>query len=227
MKDTTIHIHKIKVAKLLNDVNEGRFAIPKLQREFVWDGKKAAKLLDSILSGMPIGVPMISYVPLKERRDVIKTQYASRTGIGSAVYCMLLRRKPVSILEHGLNEIPPSHYATAANRKDRHHIFPRGVMRAVEEFPTRYNSIVNICLLTAEENKQIRDKQPRKYLGDARSNTSYFRRKLDHHLVPCDDQSGIWVRDVRRGFRRFITQRAELVSQALEEEAGIRLFRRD
>lgn len=32
-----------------------RFAIPKLQRNFVWDGNRAAKLLDSIFREMPIG----------------------------------------------------------------------------------------------------------------------------------------------------------------------------
>lgn len=30
-----------------------------LQREFVWDGKRAAALLDSISRGMPIGVVLI------------------------------------------------------------------------------------------------------------------------------------------------------------------------
>lgn len=57
MKDTRIKIRRVH--QLLDDVNEGKFALPKLQREFVWDGKKAAKLLDSILSGMPVGVPMM------------------------------------------------------------------------------------------------------------------------------------------------------------------------
>jgi len=32
-----------------------RFAIPKLQRNFVWDARRAAKLLDSIYHNMPIG----------------------------------------------------------------------------------------------------------------------------------------------------------------------------
>lgn len=31
------------------------FAVPKLQRNFVWDSKRAAKLLDSMYRGMPIG----------------------------------------------------------------------------------------------------------------------------------------------------------------------------
>lgn len=167
------------------------------------------------------------YRPLKDRSHVLGTQYASRTGIGCAVYCLLLNRHPVSIRENGLNLIPPSRYAAPANRKDRHHIFPRRVMRGVDESPSRYNSIVNICLLTAEENKQIGYKQPRNYLSEVRSSTTYFRSKMNHHLIPWDDPSGIWLKNVKRGFNRFIKQRADLICQAVEHEAGVRLFRRD
>src|ERR1039458_10881881 len=65
MNYPTIQIRKVH--KLLDHVNDGKFAIPKLQREFVWDGKKAAKLLDSIVSGMPIGVPMIWDTPRSQK----------------------------------------------------------------------------------------------------------------------------------------------------------------
>jgi len=34
---------------------ERRFAVPKLQRNFVWDPSHAAKLLDSLYRKMPIG----------------------------------------------------------------------------------------------------------------------------------------------------------------------------
>lgn len=103
------------------------------------------------------------YRPLKDRSHVVGTQYAGRTGIGCAAYCLLLRRRPVSIMDNGLNEIPLVRYAAPANRKDRHHVFPRAVMRmrGVDEPPSRYNSVANICLLTAEENKQIGNKQLR------------------------------------------------------------------
>ena len=52
MKRGGITIKKRRVSALLRDVDAGKFAIPHLQREFVWDGPKAAKLLDSILRGM-------------------------------------------------------------------------------------------------------------------------------------------------------------------------------
>ncbi len=43
------------VRQLRNDLVAKRFAIPKLQRNFVWDAPRAAKLLDSIYRDMPIG----------------------------------------------------------------------------------------------------------------------------------------------------------------------------
>lgn len=41
--------------ELINDVQTGRIKIPQFQREFVWDLKRTAKLLDSIIRGYPIG----------------------------------------------------------------------------------------------------------------------------------------------------------------------------
>jgi hypothetical protein len=167
------------------------------------------------------------YRPTKDRGDVVRTQYSGRTGIGCAVYCLLLQRRPVSITENGLNEITRARYAAPGNRKDRHHIFPRAVMRAVDETPSRYNSVANICLLTAEENRSIGNKQPRRYLDHVRSRAGYFRAKMKHHLIPSDDQSGIWFRNVKRGFSRFLKQRADLICQTARREAGTPLFRRD
>ena len=67
VKGRRIAIKATKVSKLLTHVEEGRFAIPKLQREFVWDGPKAAKLFDSIFSQMPIGVVMVWETPRSQR----------------------------------------------------------------------------------------------------------------------------------------------------------------
>jgi hypothetical protein len=166
------------------------------------------------------------YKPLKDQNHVVNTQYASRTGIGCAVYCLLISRGPVSLMEDGLNEIPHTRYTAAANRKDRHHIFPRAIMRDLET-PSRYNSIVNVCLLTTEENKKIGNKQPRNYLTSIKSNTTYFKRKMDHHLIPWDEESGIWLKNLKRGFTQFIKQRAGMICEAAEREAQIQLFRRD
>jgi hypothetical protein len=39
----------------MDDVSSGRLKIPQFQREFVWDIKKSAELLDSVVKGYPIG----------------------------------------------------------------------------------------------------------------------------------------------------------------------------
>jgi uncharacterized protein with ParB-like and HNH nuclease domain len=40
---------------LLSDIEKGQIQIPQFQRDFVWDMKKSASLIDSIVKGYPIG----------------------------------------------------------------------------------------------------------------------------------------------------------------------------
>jgi hypothetical protein len=102
MRTEGVKIRTIRIKKLLDYVREGKFAIPRLQREFVWDGRKAAKLLDSILSGMPIGVPMIWDTPksqklhLRERYHVLPG-YAKRNA---RVWFIIDGQQRVSALYH-------------------------------------------------------------------------------------------------------------------------------
>ena len=51
----SIEVKTIPVKTLRRHLELGRFAVPRLQREFVWNGKKAAMLFDSIYRRMPIG----------------------------------------------------------------------------------------------------------------------------------------------------------------------------
>lgn len=48
-------LEKWTVAALRRHLQARRFAVPKLQRNFVWDANRAAKLLDSMYRQMPIG----------------------------------------------------------------------------------------------------------------------------------------------------------------------------
>ncbi len=52
-------VKKVSVKRLQRYLEDGLFAVPSLQREFVWNGNKAAKLLDSIYRGMPIGTILV------------------------------------------------------------------------------------------------------------------------------------------------------------------------
>lgn len=45
----------IKYNDLLSDIEQGRIKIPQFQRDFVWERKDVASLMDSIIKGYPIG----------------------------------------------------------------------------------------------------------------------------------------------------------------------------
>jgi hypothetical protein len=165
------------------------------------------------------------YDPQVEMVDIRKAQYASRTAITSAIYCMLLLHKPAYLLERGVNEIPIQKYSTSANRKDRHHIFPRQPLVNAKIPAKLYNSISNVCLLAAEENQKIGSKRPSRYLHALEKPGFAFMRKMHRHLIPVDDDSGIWSGNLNRGFHRFLKARTKLLCKSLEEQAHIRLFR--
>jgi hypothetical protein len=162
-----------------------------------------------------------------DKIDIRKTLYSGRSGIACAFYSPLLQRGPVSIIDDAINPIPIDRYVTPANRKDRHHIFPKGVLRAAGLQQSQYNSICNICLLTSQENHEIGSRRPWSYLQDAAGRKRLFSKKMSRHLIPVDDGSGIWNRNIARGFKRFIQARRDLICRSLEGEAKIRLFRRD
>lgn len=54
-RDRSPHTASVTVQELVRMAERGEFAIPKLQRAFVWNGRKAAQLFDSILRGLPVG----------------------------------------------------------------------------------------------------------------------------------------------------------------------------
>jgi hypothetical protein len=55
---------------LLNDIEKGQIKIPQFQREFVWDLRKSANLMDSIIKGYPIGT--LIFWKTKERLRAIR-----------------------------------------------------------------------------------------------------------------------------------------------------------
>jgi uncharacterized protein with ParB-like and HNH nuclease domain len=48
-----------RLKKLHALIERGIFAVPELQREFVWSARKACDLLDSIYSNYPIGTVLV------------------------------------------------------------------------------------------------------------------------------------------------------------------------
>lgn len=59
-----------KFKMIMNDIETGKIKIPQFQRDFVWNVKKSARLMDSIVKGYPIGT--LIFWNTKERLRAIK-----------------------------------------------------------------------------------------------------------------------------------------------------------
>ena len=66
---STFESHKVR--NLHKMLDSGQFAVPKLQRTFVWDGAKAAKLLDSIYRQMPVG-GLVLWDSARKNRELLR-----------------------------------------------------------------------------------------------------------------------------------------------------------
>jgi len=86
------------------------------------------------------------------------TDYSKRSGISDAYFCLLGLNRP-RYLEEG-DPIPLQVYSTRANRNDKHHIFPRDLLKRNGFAKRDYNSIGNICFIVAKENQSIGSKRP-------------------------------------------------------------------
>jgi len=160
-------------------------------------------------------------VPLHTLRQ---TDYSRPGPLSNAFFCLLRILKP-RFLEDA-TEIPLGEISSRSNRSDKHHIFPRGLLRGHDIGPEQFNSILNICYLAARENQSIGQRNPRHYFADVPRNQGVRRRALASHLIPSSPNSGIWNSNVRLGYRTFIEQRTVLLVKAFEKQAGIRLFER-
>ncbi|MFO8072815.1 MAG: DUF262 domain-containing protein [Polyangia bacterium] len=154
---------------------------------------------------------------------VLKHADYSRRGMLTDGYFCLLRRIGPRYLEDG-EPVPLDLVSARANRKEKHHIFPKQALANKGITARDYNSLPNICMIVARENQAIGAKQPRFYLKDLMSSKRTLNKALRSHLIPFGENSGMWEPDLKRGFKRFVAKRAELIARAFEQEAGMKLF---
>ena len=161
-------------------------------------------------------------VPRYKLRD---TEYG-RPGPVSNAFFVLLRLNRPRYLEDGAL-IPLGEISNRKDSRDKHHIFPQGLLRQYGVSPERFNSILNICYLVARENRSVGKRPPRRYLEDVPRNNRARTLAMRSHFIPSKEGRGPWDRSIKRGFKVFIEDRARLLVRAFERQAGARLFERD
>ncbi len=156
--------------------------------------------------------------------DLQRASYGRRSSIADGLYCLLIAQKPAYLKNGGSMLV--EEYASPANRKHKHHIFPRAMLSRQRVSTARANSIINLCFICGEENSLFGSKKPFKYLDEFRRKR-YFGKVMRSHLIPFDQKSGLWDVHVVRGYRAFLKSRTRLLCRSFERAAGIKLFREE
>ena len=124
------------------------------------------------------------------------------------------------------HEIQLEEYASPANRKHKHHVFPKALLAGWGINARQANRVLNLCLISGEENSVFGARHPRNYLAATRERR-YFARVMQSHLLPYDERSAIWDQSVHRGYKAFIKERRRLIVRAVEAAVGgAKLFQR-
>ena len=160
---------------------------------------------------------------LVPRADLKHGDYSRRSGLTDAFFCLLSVQKP-RYLENG--GLIPTEYSTRSNRKDKHHIFPRDLLKRNAFNEKFYNSLCNVCFIVARENQSIGSKKPVDYLDEYR-HRRHFGKVMSSHLIPHSREGSLWQPQVRRAYKNFQNERLELICKIFNREAGINLFRKD
>jgi len=152
-------------------------------------------------------------------RRINDTSYGRRdSSVLRAFLCLMEANKPRD-LESGA-EIPINEFGAVPDRKNLHHIFARHQLK--DSFPqSSYNSICNICLLAASQNKSFGSKLPRKYLAQLQGK-KLLAKAMKSHLIPYKPSAAIWQRGhVRSVFKQFKKERLDCLCVAFARAAGL------
>ena len=70
----------MSIISLLNQIKNDEIVLPAIQRDFVWEEDKIARLLDSILRDYPVGIALLweTYHPLQYRSFIRDYRAGSR-----------------------------------------------------------------------------------------------------------------------------------------------------
>jgi hypothetical protein len=166
-------------------------------------------------------LPNMPRVPAHALRSV---DYSRPGPISNAFFCLLRSTGP-RYLEDG-SKIPLGEISSRRNRSDKHHVFPRALLRRNGFASDRANSILNICYLVARENQSVGKQAPRKYLQQVPRSVRFRNKALRSHLLPTKMDSGLWDASIKRGFKAFREEREAILKKEFNWRAGVGLFER-
>lgn len=97
----------------------------------------------------------------------------------------------------------------AMSSLERHHIFPKALMKRHGYAQSQRNAVANFCFLTKETNLEISDRAPAEYFPEI---AAAYPGALESQWIPMD--TGLWEVD---RYPEFLAARRELLAEASNE----------
>lgn len=161
-------------------------------------------LFDRILSDEQ--VPLEYSANNIEEESIIDIQMHRQSAIKNAVLCLLAVKQPKHFRNNTLVPLDDKYFSDF-NSPEKHHIFPVSFLKELER-----SSLANFCFIPAELNKEISNKKPNDYFKELRNENPKFEETMESHLIPIDEDSGIWTDD----YTKFLYQRAKSIKREIK-----------
>jgi hypothetical protein len=142
----------------------------------------------------------------------------SASAIRNGVLCILNLRQPLHFENATRIQIEGEHFVNFI-RPERHHIFPVSFLEAQGRSRKEVHLIPNFCFIPQELNVQISNQAPSIYMQELKDlhGQEHFERVMNSHLIPTDEDSGIW----NDNYDRFVRQRAQLLINEIKRRCGL------
>jgi hypothetical protein len=140
-------------------------------------------------------------------RQLVRIGWRKNSASSVAFALALGKRKPRN-LTNGLL-IDTDQALSIYNRHEFHHVFPQAHMRRITGSAESANRLMNMCILSASENKKISDEDPATYFPPIiNSHAQEAARVLKSNLLPLPE-----MYDYQRAdFESFLWARAEVAA---------------
>ncbi len=142
--------------------------------------------------------------------QLTNTLFRINNSRARAFILALAIQKPRNLTNGAL--IDTTEALSSYNRKQFHHIYPRGYLKRVDAVQ-EHNSIMNICMLTASENNAISDRDPHEYLPECIQNHAESSAVvLSSNLMPSPGEFNY----ENANYESFLRNRAALITRYIE-----------
>ncbi|MCG7394750.1 DUF262 domain-containing protein [Microvirga sp. ACRRW] len=148
-----------------------------------------------------------SVYKLPSSEDLIAASWPARKDRLSRAILLLSLRGGAFDFADG-SEISAKNY----HKREFHHVFPKAYLRELGISESLINKSINCALISGPTNRTIGAKDPISYLttrtDSASLGPSEIKRRIESHLMPCDEFLG-------SNYEQFVNQRAQFLSDRI------------